>query len=257
MIYDCFTFFNELELLELRMSVMGDAVDYFVLVESTRTFTGKPKELFYENNKDKFDNSKIIHVIVNDSPIDKPTSIHSEAKQNEAYQRECMRKGLVDADDDSIIIISDVDEIVNMDTVIKNLPLLKRKPYFSLDQKLFYYYVNFYLKFWPGPVVCKYKNVKSFERFRNKRFRRRCPDGGWHYSYLGGVESIKTKISSYAMTTLDIPRYTSYENIENSLKTGKDLFGRRKDCSIVDLDGNSHKYMKDFVEKYPYFLKEQ
>ena len=71
-IYDCFLFFNELETLELRLEILNDIVDKFVIVESTVTFSGKEKKLFFNENKEKFKKfeDKIIHVIINDTPKD-------------------------------------------------------------------------------------------------------------------------------------------------------------------------------------------
>ena len=70
MIYDCFTFFNELDLLEIRLNVLKDVVDKFVLVESVKTFTGRDKELFFEKNKDRFAAfaDRIIHLVVREFP---------------------------------------------------------------------------------------------------------------------------------------------------------------------------------------------
>ncbi|MFA6665763.1 MAG: beta-1,4-N-acetylgalactosaminyltransferase, partial [Armatimonadota bacterium] len=69
-VYDCFTFFNELELLELRLKLLNDVVDYFVLVESNKTFKNKDKEFVFEANKSMFEEylAKIIYIRVEDMP---------------------------------------------------------------------------------------------------------------------------------------------------------------------------------------------
>ena len=107
-IVDTFTFFNELELLEVRLNILNDHVDKFVLVESTRSHQNKPKPLFYQENKHLFKkfNSKIEHIIVNDFP---EHNYHSF----EHHQRDCIERGLGYCEDDDIVFISDIDEIWN------------------------------------------------------------------------------------------------------------------------------------------------
>ena len=118
MIYDCFTFFNELDLLEIRLNILNDVVDKFVLVEATKTFSGKDKPLYYEQNKKRFAKfqDKIIHVIVDDfpKPDDKTQDV---AFMMESYQRNAILWGLKSAKDNDVVIIADLDEIPNPETV--------------------------------------------------------------------------------------------------------------------------------------------
>ena len=90
MIFDCFTFNDELELLEIRLNVLKDVVDRFVLVEATKTFTNKSKPLIYEENKDRFKEfaDKIIHIVVDDFPDDD----NPWAREN--WQRNKIMEGL-------------------------------------------------------------------------------------------------------------------------------------------------------------------
>ena len=109
-IYDCFTFFNELELLDLRLKELYNHVDYFVLVEATLTHTGKPKELIFEKNKDKYSDylDKIIYVKVNDLP---DYNDFEGIWEPENFQRNCIVRGLTNAEDSDVIMVSDIDEI--------------------------------------------------------------------------------------------------------------------------------------------------
>ena len=256
-VYDCFTFFNELELLELRMNVLNDYVDYFVLVESTHSFTGNKKELFYDKNKHTFDSSKIIHIVVDDMPQKKKTNNYDIAHNNEVFQRNCISRGLTKAKPDDIIIISDVDEIPDPDLIRNNEKILKRKISFSLKMKLFYFYVNYMnINNWGGSVICEYRNMRLPQKMRGKRNRRGINNGGWHYSYLGGIENVKFKVENYAMTNLNIEKYINEDNIRHSLKTGDDLFKRKRmNSRIVDINGNSPKCMNDFIIKHPHLIK--
>ncbi len=155
MIYDCFTFFNELHLLDIRLNVLNDVVDKFVLVEATQTHSGADKELYYQNNKHLFEkfNGKIIHIIVDDFPQT------DNAWVRENFQRNAIERGLVGCDDSDTIIISDLDEIPNPKKIIeyKNKPGIK-----SFRQYMFVHYLNNVLENdWCHGKMLSYKLFKS------------------------------------------------------------------------------------------------
>src|ERR1035438_146655 len=137
MIYDCFTFFNELDLLEIRLNILDKTVDKFVLVEATKTHQGKEKPLHFSENKKRFEKflPKIIHVIVDDYPEYEGKS----AWILEQHQRNMIQTGLNNCKPDDIILISDVDEIPNSDKILeyKNKSGIK-----IFRQRMFYYYIN-------------------------------------------------------------------------------------------------------------------
>jgi hypothetical protein len=112
-IYDCSLFRNELDLLELRLNELYNHVDHFVVVESTHTFQGDPKELVLKNNWERFAkwHDKIIHVVVDDMPND------GNAWSNDFHQRNAIARGLVDADDEDLVIICDGDEILRPEII--------------------------------------------------------------------------------------------------------------------------------------------
>jgi beta-1,4-mannosyl-glycoprotein beta-1,4-N-acetylglucosaminyltransferase len=126
-IIDCFIFYNEFDLLYYRLSILNDIVDYFIIVESTHTFTGIPKQLFYNENKEMYKefNEKIIHIIVEDFPFKVPNIDISRNQQwqNEFYQRNCIKKGidviLDKLNDNDIILSSDLDEIPNPNILLE------------------------------------------------------------------------------------------------------------------------------------------
>ena len=116
-IVDCFTFYNELELLKYRLTILNDCVDYFVLVEATHTHVGKIKPLFYQENKELFKefNHKIIHIVVDDFSHKYP-NINIENREqwnNEIFQRNCIKRGLdkLNLNDEDIFTVTDLDEI--------------------------------------------------------------------------------------------------------------------------------------------------
>lgn len=119
-IFDCFTFFNEIDLLKIRLSLLNEVVDYFVIVEMNKTFTGINKNFNLEANKAFFDEyrEKIIYLKIKDIPNFK--GIDDVEWEREYFQRNCIMRGIVNCEPSDIIIISDVDEIPNPE-VLKNI----------------------------------------------------------------------------------------------------------------------------------------
>ena len=106
-IYDCFTFYNELDLLDVRLAELYNHVDYFVIVEANTTFTNRSKPFYFNENKERYSKyfDKIIHVKVEDMPN------NVDPWANEEFQRNQIMRGLTDATETDIIMVSDVDEI--------------------------------------------------------------------------------------------------------------------------------------------------
>lgn len=142
MIVDCFIFYNEIKLLQYRLETLYKHVDHFIIVESTLTFAGNKKESYFLNNKHLFEKflDKIIHVLVNDTPV-----CH-DAWGRERFQRNCISRGLdkiVNLKESDVLIISDCDEIPNVD-ILKDVHTYvnNKSPIKSLQQDLYYYSVN-------------------------------------------------------------------------------------------------------------------
>jgi len=225
-IYDCITFFNELDLLEIRMETLNDFVDYFVINEATVTFQNKPKPLYYLDNKDRFKKfeHKIIHNIVDDTPI---TNGHWD---NDAYHKNCTTRALVNCNDDDIILYSDTDEIPNgeiLSDIIKNRYEPNKLIMLTFD--CFTYFLDARVdQPWRGTRFCNWGYLKqySIDLFRNyggpywtnhfdetvqiHREEYNTPVG-WHYSWLGGEEKARLKLESFG--------HVEYNNdyIKNSL----------------------------------------
>ena len=137
MVYDCFQFFNELDILKLRLHIMNPVVDRFVISEATETFSGNPKPLYYEENKEMFAEfaDKIIHVVVDDTP---PGYTHDR----DTFQKNAVGRGLKDCTDEDIIIFSDLDEIPNPEKIKEILQNFDRTKIYHFAQRLFYCYLN-------------------------------------------------------------------------------------------------------------------
>jgi len=236
-IVDCFIFYNELELLTYRLNILSTIVDYFVIVESTRTFTGKEKPLFFDENKSQFDNfkDKIIHVIVEDLPH-KYSNINfnkNEQWTNEYCQRNAIERGLnniSNLNNNDIIIISDVDEIPDSNTLDKIKKHVIKVDYNSLEMDLYYYNLN--TKFKCKWVLCKiieYKKYRELKMSCNTIRVKQAPSipkGGWHLSYFGDSNFIQNKLNNFGHQELNKPNFTNLSNIEERVKKSRDLFDR-------------------------------
>lgn len=270
MIYDCFTFFNELDLLEIRLNILNDYVDKFVIVESTRTFNNKKKKLYYEENKERYKKfeDKIIHIVMDEfSPEE---DIGDWTIENS--QRNCIMKGLKNCSDDDIIIISDLDEIPR--------PELIRQAYnpnkiIAFDCDVYNYFLNNYIvgyEWTHGPKMLSYKNFKhilddcklsdtyAIDTKVNKgttpcRIRlyygakqTHIKKGGWHFSYMGDVDVIMDKIRACF-------EYEPISNKDDCLK----MINSKKFLDTyylvpVEIDETFPEYIQKNIDKYSDFI---
>lgn len=271
-IYDCFTFFNELELLELRLMTMDKIADYFVIVEADTSHSGKPKEggFILEKNQHIFAKyiPKIRYVKMR-LPYTRENTPQFNSRNswgNENAQRNAIMQGISDAEPEDFIIISDLDEIPNP-VAIKEGIEEKHWEQFLCDQKLTYYYVNCKAgQNWHGTAVLKRKLLITPQRVRDTRHNppRVVENGGWHYSYLGGVDKVMEKMRSYAEYTEVIEQFGTYlhdkDHITECVVNGKDLFKRDNDWrynkKFVTLEEMGHPELKEWLIKYPHMYKE-
>lgn len=254
-VFDCFLFFNELELLELRLETLWDVVDYFVLVEANQTFSGNPKNLIFEENRERFNKylRKIIYVKVEDSP--KP--INRFYYWNvEFFQRNCILRGLDSkAKNGDFIIISDVDEILSPNSIISSLNKGRK----SFELELYYYYINLKQnRNWIGPVMYNYGDVGTPEKFRNSRFKFEVVNnGGWHFSYLGGTKKIIEKLLSFSEVSVLNDLVINEEFVNYIINNRLDLFGRKNlKYEIITNFEHFPPYIINFIKKYPYLKYE-
>ena len=277
-VFDCFPFYDELDLLEIRMNILNDVVDYFVLTEATRTFTGKPKPLHYDNNKARFKKfaHKIRHVIVDDTEF-KP---EIDAWQREFDQKNSVFRGMNDCKDNDFVIISDVDEIVNPDAItsaINNNP----NSISTFIQPCFYYFLNCQSsEVFDKAKMAKYKYVRSPQKLRaypkfsshnsNKlvtilykwcgSVRKRLwpcvihEQGGWHFTYMKSPESISKKIMAFSHTEYDLHEFTSVHSIKSRIESIKDPYDRDYQLKIVEIDHSFPEYILNNQIKYSHII---
>jgi beta-1,4-mannosyl-glycoprotein beta-1,4-N-acetylglucosaminyltransferase len=272
-IVDCFIFYNELDLLNYRLNILNEVVDYFVLVESTHTHSGMEKELIYKNNKEMFQpfHHKIIHIIVDDFPYKYPNikydnkSDNSDSCHNERFQRNCIDQGIhqLSLADDDIIIISDLDEIPDPNTLNK---IKKNEINITLNAlNMDFYYYNLNSKKETMWNCCKILLYKYFNELIQKKIT--CSDirlnhiyvnpieyiinnGGWHLSYFGDAHFIKNKLENFAHQEYNNNEYTNVEKIEKRVTMGVDLFERSTGENLIMIPIKENPYLPPEYETY-------
>ena len=170
-IYDCFQFFNEEHIVDLRFNILNEYVDTFVIVESTINHQGQNKKLNFDIKKfSKFKN-KINYIVVDDTPKRFYKTTYGGESLVEQYQRNSLMKGLTKASDNDLVILSDVDEIPDLN----KLKEFDKNKYAVFSQKMFMYKLNLLnLKEnnWHGSKICLKKNLKSPQWLRNLKFKK-------------------------------------------------------------------------------------
>jgi len=258
-IYDCFTFFNELDLLDMRLNILDSYVDYFVLVEANQTFTGKEKELIFQENKSRYESflHKIIYVCVNDLPATDNPWIR------EYHQRNAIVRGLTNCGDDDIILVSDCDEIPNP-AFVKLLKARGLSTITTIPMFFCYFYMNLLnttCPLWHRAKACRYSYLKNStpQKVRMKLFPLKVAKSaeenkivylGWHLSYIGGTEKIKEKIAAFAHQEYNTEEFTDSAYIEQVIACGADLFGRGYTFKAMDEKLFLSEYINENYKNY-------
>ena len=253
-IYDCFPFFNELDLLEIRLNEMNEIVDYFVIVESEKTHQNEIKKLFYLENSDDYRFSKfkdkIIHVTI------KSEEFTSDTWYNERLQFSSILRGLTNAEPEDFVIIGAADEIPKKST-IERLINQNFNSIGHLQQMFFYFYLDTKYRiasdgdYWVGNCVSRKKHIENnlYEVFMRRQKKENLIDkGGWHFSFMGDFEHAYKKINSYAH---DEFKYISKEEMKSHVENLRDPLGR----SITWFTGHENienlpKYVGNNLDKF-------
>jgi len=283
-IYDCFIFFKELDLLEIRLKILDKVVDYYVIVEADKTHRGKEKPLHFQENKKRFEKwkDKIIHVVVRDMPkvgmaYGKNWKVNSLLKGGpwklEAYQKKKIIRGLKNCNKEDIIMMSDVDEIPNPNKISEMVEKLKKEEIVFFHQKFYYYFLNgFANQNWIGTRSCKFKTLRKKFNLNMNRFRHlwniplriqmlrgrkiyTIKDGGWHFSYLGDEKFIRNKIFSAAHFEKDRPEFTDLRKLKEKRDLGTDLFGRDLKIKYIPIDESFPEEIRRNKKEYSKFIK--
>lgn len=261
-IFDCFTFYNEFDLLELRLRELYDHVDHFIIVEGNRTFQNQPKPLHYIENQERYAQwaDKIRHVAVVDMPDG------DNAWVREEYQRNAIKLGIGDAKDDDIIIVSDCDEIIRPYAITRMRN--SNANVFGLRMPLYNFKFN-YMRTTPGQydvwaMAARKALMNSITPNELRAFRfsmngmgyQETTNGneviehaGWHFGYLGDKEYLIDKAKSFSHTEVNTPEFLEQIDIEASIRDRKEWNRNQPNkYEIVQLDDYFPKSVKDYPE---------
>lgn len=267
MIHDCFTFYNELEVLELRLRELSGVVDRFVLVEADTTHAGAPKPLFFEENKAAFAPflDRITHIVVRDMP----ETADSWVREN--FQRNAIMRGLEGVKPDDVVLVSDVDEIPRR-SVVASLPA-DATPVTGLRMPVFYFKFNYLniagdelMAVWTVAVRGSHITQLTPQGARNARFalmRNPPPNtrvhdhAGWHFSYIGDAEHVRRKLRNFAHQEYNDERFIEAIDIDRIVASEADLYGRPGYVwKTVQVDGYFPDPLRANLERYRPFMVE-
>jgi beta-1,4-mannosyl-glycoprotein beta-1,4-N-acetylglucosaminyltransferase len=293
-IFDCFMFYDEELLLDIRLNILDKYVDFFIIVESKFFHNGKKRQLKFDINKFKKFENKIIYIVHESEPEEiikiedkddedtKSYKLIFNAHLRENNQRNYINEGLKKAEGDDLVLISDVDEIPNFNSI--DLSKINNQ-IIMFEQEIFYYKFNRYLPNfkWFGTKACKKKklinpqwlrNIKnkkyslwrldtffSRNKYINKLFIK---NGGWHFSNIKNAEGLELKLKSYLHHRDYEAEELGYNKIDKLIKNNEtiyDMFGdkkskkygdeKRKKLAIYDL-----KKLPSFIQDNVGILKE-
>tara|TARA_X000000368_G_scaffold410484_1_gene394023 strand:- start:926 stop:1822 length:897 start_codon:yes stop_codon:yes gene_type:complete len=285
-IFDCFMFYDEKILLDIRLNILNEYVDYFVIVESKYFHNGLKRKLNFKiDDYPKF-KDKIIYIIhesvplklKNLDPIDdeetKTYKLNFNAHIRENDQRNCIINGLKIADNNDLILISDVDEIPNLENL--NLNNIKNK-IIMFEQDIFYYKLNRFLPnfTWFGTKACKKKNLinpqwlrniknnkYSFLRFDTMFSEKKYIDkfyvtnGGWHFSNLKNAADIELKLKSYLHHTDYKFEELGLDKIDYLIKNNRTIYDMFGDKSSKKFGDEKRETLEKYeISKLPRYIK--
>ena len=284
-IFDCFMFYDEEMLLDIRLNILDKFVDNFIIVESTFTHSGKKRDLVFDiKNFQKFKDKIIYHVVdkkpkgledvnIYDTDHIKENKIIMNAVRFENGQRHAIAGLLKSATDNDQIIISDLDEIPNLDNI--NFKLNKSK-IVLFRQKMFYYKFNLILEnmTWCGSKSCKMKDflfpqwlreikdkkyplwrvdtIFSKKKYNNVHF---VENGGWHFTNIKTPEEIDKKLRSY----MHHPEYDQSnigpKEIDKMIKERKPVYDLMANSSEVKDRSNTKLKVSD-IDELPLYIRQ-
>ena len=265
-IYDIFTYNGEADILEIRLNILKDYVDQFIIVEAPTTFSGLNKPLYFKEQKERFNPflNKIKYFVINNYPNDKKLCKLADSSSNvpkngpehwrrEFYQKESIKKALIHLNNEDICFIGDVDEIWNPEVLID----YTKDDIFKLRQNVYTYYLNNRSSEpWAGTIVTKYKNIKNnclnHLRTKGKTKYVYLQNGGWHFTSMGGINEVRRKLNdSYTPESYNTAEVQN--NLEQRFGT-EDYIGRNKFKFWVN-ESDLPKYILDHKEKYKNLFK--
>ena len=283
-IYDCFMYFDEEVVLDVRLNTLDPFVDYFVIVESRFTHKGDARDLKFNHKKFEKFKKKIIYLIYeeeskkiktindNDDVYEKTKKYIFNAICRENGQRNYIKNGLIKAKDNDIILISDVDEIPNLSNI--NFEKFNEK-IILFKQNMFYYKFNLHLPsfIWTGTKACKKKNLVNSQWLRNVKNRKYSflridalfsnkkyisvkiiDNGGWHFTNIKTAKEIEHKLKSYLHhREFDVNPLT-VDQINEIIDNKEAIYNLNVDKSVSKI-GKGEKLKKFEINNLPLYIQ--
>jgi len=283
-IFDCFMFYDEEMILDFRLNYLNDYVDKFIIVESSFTHSGKKRDLIFDINKFSKFKDKIDYIILDKEPndlfyIDEKDNFDKKkfqyilnALKRENLQRNYIEEGLKEASSEDVVIISDVDEIPNLEE--NNLNNIKNK-IILFNQKFFYYKFNLKLNSfqWYGSKACRKSQLKSPQWLRNIKSKQYpfwrldtffsstkyqnvffVKNGGWHFSNMKTAEAIEKKMSTYLHHREYDLKPLGTKKIGKIMKDRKAIYNLRADMKTDKFD-NTQELVVAKINELPIYLQ--
>ena len=264
MIFDCFSYLDEDLLLDLRLNILNDHVDYFVIIEGNKTWQNNSKKFKFDINKYQKFSNRIIYIKVEDLPDGKDPYLR------ENHQRNCIARGLLNSKPSDLIMISDLDEIPNPEVIKKFNPQMR---YAAFKQKNFNYKLNLLSSKnpnWIGTRICLKKYLNSPQWLRELKFKKRpfwridkwrlnniIDNGGWHFCNLKSPAELLYKYQNLCETDDPInfkekidKKYLNLSEIDNRVKKGLDIIGRDDFFIRVEVDDTYPRYLLNNINSY-------
>jgi beta-1,4-mannosyl-glycoprotein beta-1,4-N-acetylglucosaminyltransferase len=284
-IYDCFMYFDEEVVLDVRLNTLNQFVDYFVIVESKFTHKGDQRDLKFNHKKFEKFKDKIIYLVLENQPKEIQTIDEGDnnaqksikyilnAGYRENAQRNYIKNGLLDAKENDIILISDVDEIPNLQNI--NFNEINKK-IILFKQNMFYYKFNLHLPnlIWTGTKACKKKDLINPQWLRNIKDRKYSffrfdtlfskskyksieyiIDGGWHFTNIKNAEEIEHKLKSYLHHREFDVDPLSVNQINEIIKNKRAIYDLNVDKTESKI-GNGNKLEKFELKKLPIYIQQ-
>jgi len=258
MIWDCCIFFNEIDLLVLRLKELWDVVDRFVVIEATTTFQGKPKPL---NGLAAWERLAPFASKLRMWTVQLPEK--GTAKQLEDIQRDAVTQATVDAAPEDLIMLSDSDEIPHPESIPAADCLAAPNKPVVFEQLFSFYFLNTVRSGkWQG-TAAQHKGdmpphaaaLRSQTRPGTKIAFTILRNAGWHFSFLGGAAGVVAKIKAYAHLEKNTPAFTDMKLVQARIKALKDPFDRAGcDVTQVVVDEEFPKEVQLNMDQYTHLL---
>ncbi len=283
-IFDCFMYFDEEVVLDLRLNILNPVIDYFIIVESTFNHKGEKRKLKFDIKKYKKFEKKIVYLIFDEEPsgIEQVLKTDNEGEKSRKHilnaalreneQRNYISKGLEFANEKDLILISDVDEIPNLEKIDWNTI---NDQIILFKQDMFYYKLNLKLPdlIWSGTKACKKKYLKSPQWLRNIKDKKYSffridtffskkkyinikfiENGGWHFSNIKTAAEIEHKLKSYLHHREFDLNPMSKEEIEDIINNKQAIYDLKVDKRLNKI-GNGNKLIEQPLNKLPSYIQ--